>query len=98
MNSIKQRTEELLKNKGFELAEEQYSPKNFGSWYTEYSKGHNWVRLVWDGREGYINFEQKYLSNSRDNKSWEQKVGCSIKNENDWAKAEESIKNFIFSL
>ncbi len=82
----------LLKAKHFELAEEQYSPKSFGSWYVEWQKGHRYLRLVFDGKESWLRLEEKTLSNSRDLQDWQEKASYDIRAKEDWVNAEECLK------
>ena len=50
----RKRLEGILANARFTIAHDFNSPQSFGSAYTEYSGGHKRVKLVWDGKEGFL--------------------------------------------
>jgi hypothetical protein len=49
--------EPVLTDLGFRLAEEHYHQQDFGSAYTVYRRRGDEVRLIWDGKESWIDWD-----------------------------------------
>jgi hypothetical protein len=46
--------ERALDAAGFTLSQEWYGPQSFGSTYADYRNGHRRVKLLWDGKDGFL--------------------------------------------
>jgi hypothetical protein len=45
---------EGLLGRGYAIERTQESPEAFGSWYRDYTRGDQRLRLVWDGRDQWF--------------------------------------------
>jgi len=55
--SARPQIEPVLSSRGFRLTSEHFEPESFGSAYAEYRKDDFWLRLIWDGKDGWLSID-----------------------------------------
>ena len=56
------RLERALDAARFTLSQEWYGPQSFGSAYADYRNGHRRIKLVWDGKDGFLILLAAYVT------------------------------------
>jgi hypothetical protein len=80
-----------LAQRGFSNVEEKIHPESFGSRHTAFGNGKEFIRLVWDGKEGWFVLESIPTSSATFTSGWADILLQFFKPERDGAEVVEEI-------